>query len=383
MKILHIITGLGDGGAEAVLYRLCTHDDPSRHHVISMIDGGKYGPLLQGAGVRVTCLGMSRGWISLRGLWQLHRLIRQHKPDAMQTWMYHGDLVGGVVGRLAGCTNVFWNIRHTDLVPGATGRSTRLVARIGALLSPFVPTGIVACAERARTVHIEMGYDCRKLTVIHNGYDVTRFQPDMQARATLRQEFGVSPDTILIGLVGRWNAQKDHPNLLSAFSRLACERKNIALLLIGAGCTLENAELAAQVERHGLSSRVIFAGRRSDIPAVMNALDIHVLSSSSEAFPNVVAEAMACGTPCVVTDVGDAAFIVGETGWVVPPADPICLARALDQALEERQDQETWQARRFAARRRIVEIFSLERMIEAYHQLWKSSASPKEGSAGE
>ncbi len=378
--ILHIITGLSDGGAEAVLYRLCTHDDPSRHHVVSMMDGGKYGPILQEAGVRVTCLDMPRGWISLSGLWQLHRLIRQHRPDAVQTWMYHGDLVGGVVGRLAGCRNVFWNIRHTELIPG-TGRSTRLVAKIDAILSPLVPTGIVACAERARTVHIEMGYDPRKFTVIPNGYDVTRFHPDAEARAALRQEFGVSPDTILIGLVGRWNVEKDHPNLLAAFSRLAGKRKNIALLLVGAGCAPDNAELTAQVERHGLRARVVLAGQRSDIPGVMNALDLHVLSSSSEAFPNVVAEAMACGIPCVVTDVGDAALIVGETGWVVPPADATSLAGAIDRALDVRENPEQWRTIQSAARQRVVETFSLERMIKAYHELWKSTERPKRESA--
>jgi glycosyltransferase involved in cell wall biosynthesis len=141
-------------------------------------------------------------------------------------------------------------------------------------------------------------------------------------------------------------------------------------VLAGTGCSDDNAALVAQIKDHGFQGAVRLLGRRGDIPAIMNALDLHVLSSRSEAFPNVVAEAMACGTPCVVTDVGDAALIVGNTGWVVPPRDPERLAEAIVEALRERTDAKQWQSRSRAARQRILNEFSLEDMVERYHRVW-------------
>src|SRR5215217_88579 len=122
--VLHIITGLHDGGAEAVLFRLCAYDPESRHHVVSLMGPGKYGPLLEAKGIRVTCLGMPRGRVTLRGLARLWRLIRSERPDAVQTWMYHGDLIGGVVARLAGRSNIVWGIRNTTLSRAESTRAT-------------------------------------------------------------------------------------------------------------------------------------------------------------------------------------------------------------------------------------------------------------------
>jgi len=369
-KSTHIITGLNDGGAEAVLYRLCTHDDPSRHHVVSIMDGGKYGPMLQEAGVRVTCLDMPRGRIRLSGLWKLHRLIRQHRPEIVQTWMYHANLIGGVVARMAGCRRVFWGIHHTDLVPGTTGRSTRMVDWLCARLSLHVPSGIIACAQKARDVHVANGYDARKFTVIPNGYDIGQFSPNVEARQALRQELGIGADARVLGLVGRWDPQKDHANLIRAFSLLRRQMHELRLVLAGTDCDRSNAELMRLLQEAGGTENVHLLGRRSDIPALMNALDLHILSSYSEAFPNVVAEAMACGTPCVVTDVGDAAVIVGNTGWVVPPRDSEALASAIAEALAEQEKDDIWHRRQLAARQRIVDEFSIETMVARYHSVW-------------
>ncbi|WIY52440.1 glycosyltransferase [Devosia sp. YIM 151766] len=370
---VHIITSLSDGGAEAVLFRLVAFHDPQNHVVISLSGKGKYGPLLERCGVKVHYLNMPRGRLTFGGLRKLFSILRRERPHVVQTWMYHANLVGGLVARLTGCRKVFWNIRHADLTPGAYGRGTRLVSRLCARLSRFVPTGIVACAERARTVHIAEGYDARKFTVIPNGYDIARFRPDAATRDALRRGIGVGPDTVLLGLVGRWNKEKDHSNLLAALSRLAADRRDIRLLLVGTGCTADNAELVSTIAHHGLSGRVIVAGRRDDVPAVMNALDLHILSSSSEAFPNVVAEAMACGTPCVVTDVGDAALIVGETGWIVPPRDADALAAATARAVETMADAALWQHRQDNARRRIEDNFSLATMVARYEALWRDA----------
>ncbi len=377
LRILHVITGLEEGGAEAVLYRLVVCDEPHRHHVVSLTGRGKYGPLLRQAGTRVTCLNMPRRRLTLRGLWRLWRILRAERPHVVQTWMYHGDLVGGVVARLAGVRNIVWGIHHTNLEPGKVPRSTIWVARLNARLSHWVPKAIVAVAERAKEVHAALGYAAHKIVVIPNGYDFNRFCPDEEARARLRGEWGVPERVFLVGMVARFDPQKDHANLLEALARL--EDLDFRCALVGRGLTPDNREIVDLVRGHDLEERVLLLGSRSDIPAVMNALDLHVLSSAGEAFPNVVAEAMACGTPCVVTDVGDASLIVGETGWVVPPRDPSALAQAIRAAWEEwRTRGGDWFERKAKARARVVERFSIERMAGAYREVWRRAAGESE-----
>ena len=370
MKIVHIISGLNDGGAEAVLYRLCSSDKAVKHYVVSLMDEGKYGALLREAGVQVTCLAMPRGKVTLGGMWGLWRLLRQVRPQVVQTWMYHADMVGGVIARLAGVKRIFWGIRHSVLDADGSKRSTILIARLCARISSRVPSTIICCAQKALEVHRDLGYAADKLQVIPNGYDLVRFCVDKDARVRLRTEWNVG-SCWLIGMVGRFDPLKDHKNLLDALAIVKYRGVDFCCVLAGRGLDQNNAQLMAWLAELDLTDKVKLLGQRMDIPSVMNTLDIHVLSSFSEAFPNVVAEAMACGTPVVVTDVGDAALIAGETGWIVPPKDPRALADALLQSRLAMFDKSAWQARCLAARQRMDDHFNLGRMVKNYHLAWQ------------
>lgn len=370
-QIFHIISGLNDGGAEAVLYRLCANDNAEKHHVISLMDDGKYGPLLREAGVPVSCLYMPQGRITAGGLWQLWQLLRQARPQVVQTWMYHADLIGGVIARLAGVKQVYWGIRHSTLDKEQSKRSTIWVARLCARISSRIPSAIICCAQKALEVHRDLGYAADKLQVIPNGYDLVRFNIDTVNRTRLRVELDAE-NRWLIGMVGRFDPQKDHLNLLNALAIAKRQGVNLCCVLIGRDLDKSNTQLMTWLTKLDLINEVTLLGQRTDIPDVMNALDVHVLSSSyGEAFPNVVAEAMACGTPVVVTDVGDAAVITGKTGWVVPPKDSDALAKALLQAHAAINDVVAWQVRCTAARQRVEDHFSLERMVQSYHFAWK------------
>jgi glycosyltransferase involved in cell wall biosynthesis len=371
MKIIHVITSLNDGGAEGVLYRLCKNDNKCQHIVISMTDEGKFGPLLKQAGIKVDCLNMSAGKIRFSALWSFYILLQKIKPDIVQTWMYHADLIGGVVAKLAGVNHIFWNVRHTNLEPGKSKRSTIWVTKLCAVISGWVPRKIVYCAHKAKVVHEAMGYKKGKAEIISNGFDFTQFSIDSLARATFRSELGLNNDVSLIGMVGRYDPQKDHVNLIKALCLVKKENYNFKLVLIGRDLNTKNQTLLNHISDNRLTENIILLGQRTDIPTVMNGLDLHILSSIGEAFPNVVAEAMACGTPCVVTDVGDAALIVGESGWIVPPKEPQCLANSIMQALQEKQiNQQAWLLRKEACRNRIVDNFSMEKMIEGYRRVW-------------
>jgi len=365
-----VITGLADGGAEGTLFRLCANDNQNRHVVISMMDEGKYGPLLKSVGAEVFTLDMPRGQLTLGGILRLWRLLRSQRPDLVQTWLYHADLIGGIAARLAGVKAVFWGIRNGDLSPEKNTRSTLWVARLCAALSRLVPHRILCCSERAAAVHQALGYDAERFVLIPNGYDVAQLTPNPEARKRLRAEWLIGHDEFLMGMVARFDPQKDHANLVAALARLAARQENFRCVLVGTGMDEGNVELLRWLTEAGIHDRVLLLGRRHDVPDIMSALDLHVLSSAGEAFPNVLAEAMACGTPCVTTDVGDAAMIVGNTGWVVPPGDAAALARAIEEALHHLRQPAAWAARQEAARRRIVDHFSIGRMVEAYSAAW-------------
>ncbi len=182
-------------------------------------------------------------------------------------------------------------------------------------------------------------------------------------------------------MVARWDPYKDHANLLAALA--AVRRAGVAFqaVLVGSGVTPDNPCLTAQIREAGLSGDVLLVGPQRDIPGVMAALDVHVLSSAAEAFPNVLAEAMACGTPCVTTDVGDAAAIVGETGWVVPPRDASALAAVIQQAIGAMADRAAWRARQQACRARITEHYGIDAMVQRYRAVWAVAAQGKGGAA--
>jgi len=370
-KIVHIITGLNDGGAEGVLFRLCLNAPTNEQVVVSLMGKGKYGPLLEDAGLKVYCLGMNPGRPSIKRFAQLVSLIRTERPDAVQTWMYHADFLGGIAARVAGVKKIFWGIRHSTLEKDKAKKSTIAIAKLCAMLSRFVPEKIVCCAHKALVVHRDIGYIASKLAVIPNGYDLSKFTIDEQAGSGLRELLGIPKQTFLIGKVGRYDPFKDHNNLLTALSELRSSGIDFQCLLVGRGLTSENEELMSQINELGLTDNVILAGQRADISTVMNALDLHVLSSSSEGFPNVLAEAMACGTPAVSTDVGDAAAIVGDSTLLCPPRDPQALGeliRAMHKEWAEKPD--VWADRRATCVEHIKQNFSIERMVASYEQCW-------------
>ncbi|MCL7942312.1 glycosyltransferase [Halomonas sp. ATCH28] len=337
-----------------------------------MMDEGKYGKILRDKNVSVHCLGMKRGKLSIKGSRKLWMLIKDCKPDVVQTWMYHADLFGGIVARFSGVKNVCWGIRHSTLDFSNSSRSTIYVAKVCAKFSHCIPRKIICCAHKAAEAHTSLGYDNSKYEIIANGYDFSKLFPDPSIRESLRYALGVNSTAFLIGMVGRFCSDKDHNNLLESLSKLKARGVSFRCLLIGEGMDASNENLLSLINHNGIGEHVYCLGQRDDIPGIMNALDLHVLSSSSEAFPNVLAEAMACGTPCVSTDVGDAALIVGKTGWIVEPKNSTELCNAIVAASGERINQpDEWIRRRQAASERIRSKFSLDKMIMSFNEVWK------------
>jgi glycosyltransferase involved in cell wall biosynthesis len=371
--VTHIITDVSTGGAEIMLLKLVSQLDRQRFaaRVISLTSSGPIGDRLEALGVPVQALGMRPGSPDPRAVLRLAGWLRANPPDLVQTWMYHADLVGGIATRLAGRAPVIWGIRNSNLDVVRSRRSTRWTVQVSALLSRWVPRCIVSCSETARRIHVGLGYAADKMIVIPNGFNLDLFCPDGQAGVSVRQELGLSAGAKLVGLVARFDPQKDHYNFVKAAAEVNARLPEAHFLLCGEGVDWENRLLAGWIDAQGLRDHFHLLGMREDIPRLSAALDVACSSSAyGEAFSNVLGEAMACGVPCAVTDVGDSAYIVGNTGKVVAPNDARALAGAVVELLELPA------ARRaelgMAARLRMQQSFEIQAVVNQYEQLYTS-----------
>jgi len=375
IKVIHLITGLDVGGAEMMLYQLLAHMDRSAFpsEVISLTDIGPVGEKIQALGVPVRALGIGRsGLPNPLIVPRLARLLREARPQVVQTWMYHADLIGTLAARMAGGPPVVWNIQYGGFHSGRDKRSTVLVAQACARLSHRQPARIISCSVAAREAHGRLGYDRDKITVIPNAANVTDFQPDAEERRAVRAELGIADEAPLIGMVGRFDPQKDHQNFVQAAIRLHQNRPEAQFLLCGLDVTWQNAALAEWIPG-SMRDRFHLLGRRQDVARLAAALDIGCLSSAyGEGFPMALNELMACGIPCAATDVGDCALLVGETGRVVPPRDPQALADAWREMIEMGAEQRVRLGQ--AARERVERHFSIREIVGRYGALYQEVA---------
>lgn len=369
-NIVHIITGLGLGGAESVLVRTVLAAKAAgapAQSVISLMEEGDYGAPLREQEIEVHCLGLKRGFPRSGALIRLVKLLKAKKPAVIMSWLYHADLAATLAAILSGVAakRVIWNLRCADMDFSQYPRTTRWT--VSALAKISTLPGAVAANSRAGRVHHEkLGYRPKRWVHLPNGFDLDRWRPDAIDRAEVRAELGIRGDQLAVAMVARADPMKDHRSFLDAAVLVAGRHEDVRFLLVGAGT--DALPLPPQV-----AGRILMLGERRDVPRLMRGMDISVLSSISEGFPNVVAEAMASGVPCVVTDVGDAALIAGDTGEVVPRRSPRDLAAAIERLATE--GVEARQRRGERARQRIAEHYSLARAQENYRRLWAEIAA--------
>jgi glycosyltransferase involved in cell wall biosynthesis len=366
--VVHVITGLNQGGAEAALYRLILAQPHPTHSVISLTTEGLYAQLLREKGIDVTCMGARSPLGAMRLLPRLTAQLCRLSPDVVQTWLFHADLLGGVAA-WRNRIPVVWSMRCSAL---ATEKlATRAVVRMNALLSGRLPHSVVSCSRRGIEVLKEAGYRCR-FRYVPNGIDCDLFHPDPAARQSQRASWNIPADDLVFGHVGRGHPIKDHATLLAAFAQLRALRDDTWLVLAGTDLHAESEYLLPLMAQHpSIADRVIALGPVVNIPSVMAALDLHVLASRSEGFPNVIAEAMACAVPCITTDVGEAREMVGSTGWVVPVAEPGKLYEAVLSAASLSGSARV--ERGLLARERVRAHYSMNSMVDGFNRAWKDA----------
>jgi glycosyltransferase involved in cell wall biosynthesis len=371
LKIGFIITGLNIGGAELALLKLIRASDRSKHayFVVSLSSRGEVGELISDLGVQVIPLGMSPGKFSISALIELVRIIKVQKPDIVHTWMYHADILGGIAARLAGVKILVWGVRNSDVTSSEVKRSTRFIVKACAVLSKRLPDGIICCAKSSAGAHIKIGYEPTKIVVIPNGFDCSRFRPDIAAREAIRAELEIDQSIRLVGLVARSDPIKNHAGFLHAASRVSLVAPEAHYLFVGEGMNGSDKDLANLVTEYGLSGKVHWLGIRADVNRVIASLDVLVSSSNSEAFPNVIGEAMASEVVCAVTAAGDSKELLDLAGICVNIGDMNALADAILKILlmspEERRIVGEY------GRRRIVSKFNIDSMASRYENYYK------------
>lgn len=368
-RVVHLITGLQNDGAQTMLWKILRHRDHRRvaASVISLTSRGALGDRIEALGVPVIALGMHSGFPGPVAVWHLIRELRRLAPDVLQTWLPHSDLVGLVTGRIAHIRSIVWNVRCADLDPRDHPRSLRWTMRVLALLSP-VPSAVVVNSRPGQIACVRLGYRPKRWVLISNGFDLDSFAPAEEARRSVRAELEVPPDAVLVGLIARFHPMKDHRTFFQAGSILHASHPSVQFVLVGRGVDEANAEIADAVKRLGLSVVTHLLGERQDIPRLTAALDVATCCSYSEGFPNVIGEAMACGVPCVTTDIGDCAALVGDSGIVVPTRDPDALAQAWQHLVDLPVMQRIALGR--AARVRVGERFDIGAITRRYEALY-------------
>jgi len=371
VTIAHLITELNRGGAEQMLYKLVCriNKEKLRPIVISMTDKGFIGRRIHAKGIPVFELGMELGRPTAKGAARLFGLLRKESVEIIQSWLYHADFLGLMVGKLARIRRIVWGIRCSDMDLANYRRLTYFVVKANAVLSNFVDA-IVVNSVRGKAFHSSCGYNHKKMVMIPNGFDLEEFRPEPTAKKWLLGKLGLPDNVFLVGMVGRFDPMKDHETFLRAASLLGKRNPWVHFVMVGKDMLPQNPALSPFLNSN-LKERIHLLGPQEEMCRITASFDIATSSSAyGEGFSNTIGEAMACGVPCAVTDVGDSARIVGDTGFVVPPRSPEALARAWAQLLD--LGREGRMALGEKARSRIRERYEIGEVAERFEKLYES-----------
>jgi glycosyltransferase involved in cell wall biosynthesis len=366
---MHVITTLDVGGAECMLLKLVSHANPGFQHKVIYLKGGgslvsQFGQYIQAP----VCLNLNRMITIPYAAKILKNEINAYQPDILQTWLYHADLCGLMAGKLARIPIILWNVRCSYIDFSEYALSSKLVFKLVAHFSSK-PTGIIFNSVNGLRIHRQAGYRPKYSQVIPNGFDTRKFRPDPWIRKSGRCQLGIRADAPVIGMVARYDPIKRHTVFIKAARLLSDKISNAQFVLVGKGIHRSNRNLFEQIMAAGLEDRFHLLGNRSDLQRIYPILDIHALTSYSEGFPNVIGEAMACGVPCVATDVGDTKNIIGATGVLVPVGRPELLSKAwMDVlALSDFERMELGKA----ARNKVTDDYNIVKIVERYESFYQ------------
>jgi len=371
-KVVYIITGLSVGGAERMLLKLLMRLDQTRYSisVISLTDKGVIGKQIENLGIPVLSLELNKSLTSIKKILFLIKHLRLLRPHLVHTWLYHADLFGGLAARLSGVSRVIWSIRQSNLSPELNSKSTLKIIKLCSWLSSILPQVILCNSKLALLNHKEIGYKSDRMRVIYNGFDLNEYNLNKPIAYSLQRELGLSDGVLLVGMVARFDSQKNHNGFFQAAGKIHATQPDIHFVLIGNEVDINNSMLVGFIRENNIGNVVHLLGQRSDVSNLMSSISVLVSPSHGESFPNVLGEAMASGVPCVATDVGDCAEIIGDTGLVVDPGDMDALANSVLSLLSMDAIERKSLGER--ARKRIQKHYDIDHIVEEYNCFYKN-----------
>lgn len=335
MRLLFLLRQLNVGGAQRQVVELARALDPKVFDitVVTFYGGGKFAPLVEEIPhVRLISVEKRGRWEVLGFFRRLIRAVRLARPDVIHSYLTLPDTLAVLLKLFIPRVRVVWGVRASNIDLGRYDWLERAADRLRRALARF-PDLIIVNSDAGRRHHVASGFPESKTIVIQNGIDVRRFRPGADGSG-LRRAWSVSEREVLFGVVGRIDPTKDQLTFIRAAARVRRQLPHARFVLIGPRDGRYPDVVRSEVERLALQEAVVFAGAMDVDASTYAALDVFVSCSASEGFPNAVAEAMACGRRCVVTDAGDSAAIVGRHGLVLPPGDPEAMAAAMVRAVE-------------------------------------------------
>lgn len=374
IKVCHVISSLKMGGAQQLLFRLSESlDKPEFTHIIICLTGEtELAEKFRNRGVKVYNLNMRCVLHTVKCILQLKKILKLEQPSVVHTWLYHADLITTVAMIGIKSIPLVWSIHHANENFDGDKKSTKWLVKSLALMSGRIPTVIIYCSEYAKRVHRKLGYRPKKDIVINNGIDTNRFSPSSLLRKQFRDEFGISKNTLVIGMVARYSPVKGYEVFIDMAHKLLEKNYDIKFVMIGTDIVNTNHELIDTLEKLELSSHTLLLGEREDIEGAMNGMDVLVCPSFAESFGLVVVEALMCEVPVVCSDLEVLRFIAGDD-YVTPVGNSHLLANKVNQLITT-----TLPERRIIGnkgRKRMIEQFDEVLMIEKYKRIYNEISS--------
>ena len=368
-KIVHIITALSVGGAEQALYKLLLNTDNSKYTttVVSLTSVGMKAKKIKRLGVDVYSCNMNKGIHGVLGLYVLVKVLRKVRPDIVQTWLYHSDLIGGIIAKTLGIKNIIWGIRTTDIK--STSIVTYIVRFICAKLSRSIPEKIIVVAESSKNKHVELGYYEPKMLVIPNGFEYRNASSKFQDIQLIKSKLHINKKDFVIGAVGRFSYDKGHDVLIQASKEILKKFPNVKFLLVGPGLELSNKKVVSIIKKNSDLSRFLLVGEQSNINSYLQMMNIFCLPSRTEGFPNILGEAMLLGVPCVATNVGDVSILGGNEVLLSKAGSSEDLSRKIVEMMSFAES--TRNQIGLILQNRIIENYPISNTVIKHHLLYQ------------
>ena len=368
MKILHVITGLGNGGAESALFRLISNDKINKHYIIYLSDKNFYLQRYQEIGIKVCLINFKKKFLFFFNFFHFISELLKIKPDTVQTWMYHGNFIGGIFSKICLQKNIIWNIRNSDLQSNIK-MSTKFFLYLNIFFSHLIPKKIIYCSNNSIDYHHKIGFSQKKTILIYNGYQK---ELNYSSIRNLNLEKYKEKKIMNFGLISRWDRVKNHYGAIKFISELKKINKfNFRFFFAGENINENNIELNKIIFDNNLVREIVLLGDIINMQEFYQIIDINFLFSKSESFPNVLAESMLFKVPCISSNVGDAKIIVDKFGWIFEQENKNQFLSCVKEATDEFSQSNKWNNRKQNCQNHILTNFSTKRMIDNYNSVWK------------